>query len=268
MDTGPVMRFPAEIEVPATARLGTPIEQREYLVAGELRSWDGATQEVLSPICDEAPGGPRQIALGSVPLLGEAAALAALDAAVAAYDSGRGAWPTMPVAERIARVEAFARAMVERRAEVVRLLMWEIGKSRADSEREFDRTVEYIRDTVDALKDLDRASSRFIVEQGIIGQIRRAPLGVVLCMGPFNYPLNETFTTLIPALIMGNTVVFKPPRLGVLLFRSLLDAFRTRSRPAWSTPSTGAGARRWGRSWLQARSTCWRSSAAARPPMP
>jgi len=49
--------------------------------------------------------------------------------------------------------------MVERRAEVVHLLMWEIGKSLAEAEKEFDRTVEYIRGTIDALKDLDRASS-------------------------------------------------------------------------------------------------------------
>jgi glyceraldehyde-3-phosphate dehydrogenase (NADP+) len=45
-------------------------------------------------------------------------------------------------------------------------------------------------------------------------------------MGPYNYPLNETFTTLIPALIMGNTVVFKPAKYGVLLIRPLLEAFR------------------------------------------
>ncbi|HNW83893.1 MAG TPA: aldehyde dehydrogenase family protein, partial [bacterium] len=55
----------------------------------------------------------------------------------------------------------------------------------------------------------------------------RAPLGVVLCMGPFNYPLNETFTTLIPALITGNTVIFKPPKFGVLLHQPLLEIFRT-----------------------------------------
>ena len=66
-----------------------------------------------------------------------------------------------------------------------------------------------------------------MIEEGVVGQIRRAPLGVVLCMGPFNYPLNETFTTLIPALIMGNTVVFKPPKLGVLLHRPLLDLFQS-----------------------------------------
>ena len=79
---------------------------------------------------------------------------------------------------------------------------------------------------MEALKDLDRISSRFTIEQGIVAQIRRAPLGVVLCMGPFNYPLNETFTTLIPALIMGNTVVVKPPKLGVLLYAPLLKAFQ------------------------------------------
>ena len=66
----------------------------------------------------------------------------------------------------------------------------------------------------------------FTIEEGIIGQIRRAPMGVVLCMGPFNYPLNETFTTLIPALVMGNTVILKPPKHGALLYAPLLEAFR------------------------------------------
>lgn len=57
--------------------------------------------------------------------------------------------------------------------------------------------------------------------------VRRGPLGVVLCLGPYNYPLNETFTLLIPAIIMGNTVIFKPAKLGVLLISPLLDAFRS-----------------------------------------
>ncbi len=152
--------------------------------------------------------------------------LEVLDSACMAYDHGRGKWPTMTVEERIGHVERFTFLMQEKREEVVRLLMWEIGKSLPDAEKEFDRTVEYIRDTIGALKDLDRVSSRFVIEQGVIGQIRRAPLGVVLCMGPFNYPLNETFTTLIPALIMGNAVIFKPPRMGVLLHEPLLEAFR------------------------------------------
>jgi glyceraldehyde-3-phosphate dehydrogenase (NADP+) len=46
--------------------------------------------------------------------------------------------------------------MQEKKAEVVKLLMWEIGKSYKDSVKEFDRTVQYIKDTIEALKDLDR----------------------------------------------------------------------------------------------------------------
>jgi len=164
-------------------------------------------------------------------LLTEKEVMVALDAAVKAYDYGRGHWPTLAVEERIRHVEDFALRIKEQRSAVVKLLMWEIGKSLADSEKEFDRTIDYIRDTIQALKELDRVSSRFSIEQGVVGQIRRAPLGVALCMGPFNYPLNETFTTLIPALLMGNTVIFKPAKLGVLLLRPFLEAFQ-RAFPA------------------------------------
>ncbi len=202
------------------------LQQLDYLVDGELRHWQGPTHQVFSPVCQPSATGLARQPLGSFPLLDEAAAQQALAAAVKAYANGRGKWPTMSVAERIGCVQEFAWRMKEQRLAVVRLLMWEIGKSYQDSAKEFDRTLDYIAATIDAVKELDRISSRFVIEQGIIGQIRRAPLGVTLCMGPYNYPLNETFTTLIPALIMGNTVVLKPPRHGVLLFHPLLEAFR------------------------------------------
>jgi len=218
--------FPSAENIPETWRLGAPLEQRDYLVNGELRRWDGPLATVRSPVWLKEGADERQVVLGSAPLLDAETALTALDAAVHAYDKGRGAWPNMRVAERIQHVETFLARMREQRQAVVKLLMWEIGKNLKDSEKEFDRTCDYIVDTINALKDLDRRSSRFELEQGTLGQIRRAPLGVALCMGPYNYPLNETFTTLIPALIMGNTVVFKPAKFGVLLIRPLLEAFR------------------------------------------
>ena len=117
---------------------------------------------------------------------------------------------------RIAAVETFAAEMFRVREEVVKLLMWEIGKSFDDSGKEFDRTLQYIYKTLEALKEVDRTNSRFNLDGGVIAQVRRAPLGVCLSMGPFNYPLNEMYTTLIPALIMGNTTVVKPAKFGVL----------------------------------------------------
>lgn len=218
--------FPHADQIPEAWRLGEPVEQRDYLVDGELRHWAGPLAPVRSPVYLKGPQGEEQVVLGSTPLLDAEAALQALDAAVRAYDKGQGAWPTLRVAERIAHVERFLARMREQRQAVVKLLMWEIGKNLKDSEKEFDRTCDYIVDTIEALKELDRRSSRFELVQGTLGQIRRVPLGVALCMGPYNYPLNETFTTLIPALIMGNTVVFKPAKFGVLLMRPLLEAFR------------------------------------------
>lgn len=218
--------FPEEKDIPSLCNLIKEINQNEYLINGELRKWNGATRRVYSPVCIKTSSDISQKLIGIYPLLTEKESLEALDSAVNAYDNGRGMWPTMTVEQRIKCVEDFVYKMKEKRAEVVNLLMWEIGKSLPDSEKEFDRTVEYIIATIESLKDLDRISSKFVIEQGIIGQIRRAPLGVVLCMGPYNYPLNETFTTLIPALIMGNTVIFKPPRFGVLLHYPLLEAFR------------------------------------------
>ena len=217
--------FPRNDEIPVELWTELPLTQEGYLADGRIYRWTGPMQKVYSPVylCNKSE--PAPVRIGAYPLLTESESLQALEAAVAAYDHGRGAWPTMSVAERILHMEQFVFRMIEQKDRVVCLLMWEVGKSLKDSAKEFDRTVTYINETLAALKDLDRVSSRFVFEEGIIGQIRRAPMGGVLCMGPFNYPLNETFTTLIPALVMGNTTILKPPKHGALLYAPLLKAF-------------------------------------------
>lgn len=202
-----------------------PFKQTKYLIDGKIGEWSGPFTEVYSPIFWQSEG-KFENRIGAYPKMGADEAMMALDAAVRAYNHGNGEWPSMRVEDRIACVRKFVLMMTEERESIVNLLMWEIGKTRKDSEKEFDRTVSYINETIEALKKLDRDSSRFTISQKIIAQIRRAPLGVVLCMGPFNYPLNETFTTLIPALIMGNTIIFKPPKKGVLMLHPLLKAFK------------------------------------------
>lgn len=223
--------FPEENKIPEQFNITCPIEQREYLINGEMKIWTGPLNPVLSPVCVRSGNVYHQKVIGSTPLLTSKEALDAVDAAVKAYDLGRGLWPTLSVTQRIGHVEKFLSAMRLRRDEVVKLLMWEIGKPLKDSEKEFDRTCVYIEETIKAYKELDRSSAKLREEQGFMAQIRRVPLGVSLCMGPFNYPLNETFTTLIPALIMGNTVIFKPAKYGVLLICPLLEVFQKNFPP-------------------------------------
>lgn len=204
-----------------------PIHWNQYLIDGEMHTWTGEMEQVHSPMGQVGTDGSvARIHLGESPLLSAEIGLEALSAAKKAYNNGRGHWPTAAAGERVEAMERFLKLMIAKRDEVSTLLMWEIAKNKTAAFKEFDRTVDYIRDTIEEYKELQRRGSRIASKDGIVSQIRRGPLGVVLCLGPYNYPLNETFCLLIPALMMGNTIVFKPAKYGVLLLTSLLDAFR------------------------------------------
>ena len=216
------------VKIKADTKTGfeQPSHCTQYLVDGELKTWEGGRSDVFSTIYTENDNGEvGPTLLGSIPDMETDAALDALNAAERAFNRGQGLWPTMKVKDRLKCLENFAEKMKEHREEVVELLMWEIAKNKADSYKEFDRTVDYIYDTIEAYKKLDRKSAKFDKQAGIHAHIRRGPLGVVLCLGPYNYPLNETFCLLIPAIIMGNTAIFKPAKHGVLLITPLLKAF-------------------------------------------
>jgi glyceraldehyde-3-phosphate dehydrogenase (NADP+) len=215
------------MNVPAEFALGKPFHHNSFLINGDLTLWDGPNADVYSSI--RTPNESGDLApthLGSVPDMDQAHALKALNAATSAFDKGKGTWPTMKVADRIACMERFVVLMKQQREAVVKLLMWEIGKNLQDSQKEFDRTVDYIVDTINEYKSIDRDSAKFHNHGGVYAHIRRGPIGVVLCLGPYNYPLNETFALLIPAIIMGNTAIFKPAKHGVLLIAPLLKAFK------------------------------------------
>ena len=211
-------------KIPQQYKIIQTINHKEYLINGEIRKWEGKQANVISTLlCDSEDKEP--LLLGKTPEMSADLALEALNSATDAFKQGQGQWPTMKVYERINCMQKFVKMMILEREEVVKLLMWEIGKNLKDSEKEFDRTVDYIIDTIEEYKILDRKGADFQNNSGVRALIRRGPLGVVLCLGPYNYPLNETFALLIPAIIMGNTTIFKPAKHGVLLIAPLLQAF-------------------------------------------
>ena len=212
------------MNIPDQFKIKKTISQNTYLVDGVLKTWTGETADVYSTISSTDTYKPTL--LGSIPQLGEEQANEALNSACHAFDRGKGLWPTMKVVDRIACMDKFVTQMKTKREEIVNLLMWEIGKTLPDSQKEFDRTIDYIYDTIEDYKQMDRDSAKFKKNSGVNAHIRRGPLGVVLCLGPYNYPLNETFCLLIPALIMGNTAIFKPAKFGVLLISPLMEAFQ------------------------------------------
>src|SRR4051812_19590081 len=180
--------FPAEGDLTGEHGRPEPVHQRHTLVNGALKPWTGRIQTVRSAICVRTGDGSlEQVELGSYPMGGIPEAEEALAAAVSAYDDGGGELPTMTVAARIACMQDFTKQMIALRSEIVNLIMWEIGKNLPDAQKEFDRTVDYIKATIEALKPVYKSNLRFMIVEGTTGEIRRTPLGVVLCMGPYNY---------------------------------------------------------------------------------
>jgi acyl-CoA reductase-like NAD-dependent aldehyde dehydrogenase len=219
--------FPPSGGVPADV-WRTPDEAGlTLLVDGEARRWGGPREEIRSAVCARAGDGVlERLALGPGAQASGELALEAARAAARAWAGGRGEWPRASAGERIACVLDFVRRARPLREAVARALMWEVGKPWPDCLKEFDRTIEYIEATAEALREVERAAAAPVAAGGFVARVRRAPLGVALCLGPYNYAVNEVFTTVVPALVMGNPVVMKTPRYGVLANALLVPALR------------------------------------------
>lgn len=59
----------------------------------------------------------------------------------------------------------------------------------------------------------------------------QVPLGVVLCIPPFNYPVNLAVSKMAPALMAGNCVVVKPPSQGAVSALHMIQAFHKAGFP-------------------------------------
>mmetsp|Transcript_24666 Transcript_24666/g.68102 ORF Transcript_24666/g.68102 Transcript_24666/m.68102 type:complete len:586 (+) Transcript_24666:105-1862(+) len=165
--------------------------------------------------------------IGKLAQMSKEQTLSVLGDAEKAWDGGSGAWPQMPFRERLGAMEKLIKDLeTNQREKMVQVLMWEIGKNRKDAESEFDRTMSFGREVMEVLKNDDEFGGSWNSIGSTMAFVRRAAVGIVLCLGPMNYPLNETYATLIPALLMGNVVIMKVPTVGGLVHSLTMEAFQ------------------------------------------
>jgi glyceraldehyde-3-phosphate dehydrogenase (NADP+) len=234
--------FPKADEIPPAWRFAPDDSALTLLVGGRLETWEGPRGIIRSAVCArEADGTLRQVEMGSMALASAAVAQDAVAAATRAWAGGRGEWPRAGLDVRIRCVQEFTTRMRALRERVCRTLMWEVGKSYADCLTEFDRTVRYFDETIETLLEHERGGAAPVRAGGFAARVRRAPLGVALCMGPYNYAINEVFTTVIPALLMGNPVIMKTPRYGILSNALLASALAEAFPPGVVNLITGEG---------------------------
>jgi len=115
-------------------------------------------------------------------------------------------------------------------------MMREIGKDNKSCKSEILRSVDYIRFTADTAKNMSGESipgdSFPGFKKNKISVVTREPLGVVLAISPFNYPINLAASKIAPALAAGNSVVLKPATQGSLCGLYLAKVFQDAGVPA------------------------------------
>lgn len=119
--------------------------------------------------------------------------------------------------------------------EIAATIMKEVGKTLKDAQKEVVRTVELIRYTVEEALHMHGDSMRGDSfpggVQSKIAIINRVPLGVILAISPFNYPVNLSAAKIAPALISGNAVIFKPATQGAISGIKMIEALHRAGLP-------------------------------------
>lgn len=145
-------------------------------------------------------------------------------------------WKNIPVNERAEILYKAADLLIEKVDEMSDIMMREIGKDKKSCESEILRSADYIRFTADTAKNLSGESipgdSFPGFKKNKISLVTREPLGVVLAISPFNYPVNLASSKIAPALVAGNSVVLKPATQGSLCGLYLAKIFEQAGVPA------------------------------------
>jgi len=127
-------------------------------------------------------------------------------------------WAGIPVSERATVLHKAADILLREKNTMADILMCEIAKNKDSSLSELTRTADLIHFTAEEGKRVTGESLSSGAFPGFhetkLSIVNRVPLGVVLAIAPFNYPINLAASKIAPALVAGNSVVFKPPTQG------------------------------------------------------
>lgn len=216
------------------------VDGAKTFIGGVVSPYHGTAADVFSPIIDSDSNGEKFV-IGKLAQMNEEESLSALEHAKTAWGHGHGVWPQMSTEERIKSVENVVTMLREKRSEIVSILQWEIAKSVKDAASEFDRTMLFIEKLIEELREETKKSSVWQTIGGILFRMKRAAIGIMLCLGPFNYPFNETYATMIPALLMGNVVILKLPTIGGLAHVLTMEIFAAALPPGVVNFVSGSG---------------------------
>lgn len=184
----------------------TPPNYKYFNGKDWLDSTSGQFNDIISPIDGSV--------VGRIPIV----TTAEIDTVVDGAFKAQKAWEKTPLYQRVKIVHLAADYIRHHQDYLISVMVTEIGKTYDDSKSEIIRTadlIDYYADEVQSIKGETLDSDNFPgFDKGRICVIERAAQGTILAIAPFNYPVNLSASKIAPALLMGNSVVIKPPTQG------------------------------------------------------
>jgi succinylglutamic semialdehyde dehydrogenase len=155
----------------------------------------------------------------------------AVEDAIAAARKAFTIWKRTTISERAEYLRKYQAALKRREGELTELISREVGKPLWESKTEFAAMVNKIDITINE-------SMRFVTDlelprimEGTLGACRYKPLGVMAVIGPFNFPGHLPNGHIAPALLTGNTIVFKPSEKTPGVGQIMTDCFQEAGLP-------------------------------------
>src|SRR3989344_8984556 len=186
-------------------------------------SASGKTVAVASPINGEV--------VGELQIVTEQE----IDRVMQAASAAQPAWEATPLNKRVAIMHLAADWIRHFEEYLTALLVREIGKTDSEARSEIKRTADltdYFADEVQSMRGETLDSDNFPgYDKGRIAVIERVAYGVAVALAPFNYPVNLSASKIVSALLMGNSVVFKPPSQGAISGLHLARIFQKAGVP-------------------------------------
>lgn len=168
-------------------------------------------------------------ATGKIIWRGRGASSNQVDAAIKSARDAFGSWLSFTVAERCHYLDKFNQLLVEHSKELTEILSMETGKPLWEAKTEITAMIGKLDISKQALAERCRETVREI--PGAISVTRHKPHGVIVVLGPFNFPAHLPNGHIIPALLAGNTIVFKPSELTPYIAIKIMELWKQAELP-------------------------------------
>jgi len=146
-----------------------------------------------------------------------------IDKAVATARAAQKKWASLSLAQRSKMLEACAMDFVKQKEKIGRIITDEMGKLYKSAVGETHAVAYGIRETIEQAKTALAVEN--LKEENLRTELHRTPLGVCAIITPWNFPVSMPESLFSPALIAGNTVVFKPSEMVPLTGKAIFDIF-------------------------------------------